>query len=360
MKSIYKITLLLLLVPAISFGNNDKMKHEKSKNISKKFTVNADAKVAINNKYGTIKVTTWNNNTVEIDVKITVKADDLGDVEEKLQDIDVMFESSSSLVEAKTTLKSHKKSWGWWGKNKKINYQIDYLVKMPVSNSVSLNNDYGSISLDEINGNANINCDYGKITVGNLRGPENTINLDYCKSSTITSVTNANVNTDYSKLTINSANKVSVNTDYSTLKFEKLTDMSFNADYGSIYVGNANNVNGSGDYTGLKFAKINNSLKVRSDYGYIKILELANGFDFVNITSEYAGIKIGTSASNNFNFVIDLQNASFKQKNSPNVELYKSISKSTKKYYEGVYGKGNSASKITIRSEYGSVYFDEK
>lgn len=348
-----------MLIPALCFGNNDKKKHEKSKTISKKFTVNADAKVAIINKYGTIKVTTWDKNTVEIDVKITVKGNDLDDVEDKLASIDVEFNSSTSLVEAKTFLGSKKSNWSLWSKSKKINYQIDYLVKMPVSNDVSLNNDYGSIALDEINGNASINCDYGKITIGDLKGKENNINLDYCNGSTINSMTDGSINIDYSRLTIDSAKSINLNTDYSTVKFEKLSDLSFNADYGSVYAGDVQNVTGNGDYTGLKFGKVHNSLKIKSDYGYIKVLNLANGFDFVDIDSEYASIKLGTDTSNNFSFIINLQYASFKQKNSPNIELFKSISKSSKKYYEGVYGKGKSKSKVTIQSEFGSVSFEE-
>ena len=35
--------------------------------------------------------------------------------------------------------------------------------------------------------------------------------------------------------------------------------------------------------------------------------------------------------------------------------MFKRIVKNTNKYYEGVYGKGKSNSKITIKSEYGSV-----
>lgn len=358
MKYIYKLTLLFLLVPLVSFGNNDKKKHERTKKISKKYTVNSDAKVSINNRYGTVKVNTWNKNTVEIDVTITVKGNDLDDVADKLDKIDVEFSGSSSLVEAKTFL-GNKKSWSWWGKNKKINYQIDYLVRMPVSNDVSLSNDYGTISLDEIDGDANINCDYGKITIGDLRGANSSINLDYCKSSTINSMNNGSVNVDYSKISIESAKQVKVNTDYSTVKIEKLTDLSYNADYGSIYAGEVNTVTGNSDYTGQKFGTVKKSLKIRSDYGYIKVENLAKGFDFVDINSEYASIKLGTSTSNNFSFIIDLQYASFKQKNSANVELYKSISKSSKKYYEGVYGKGNASSKVMIKSEFGSVSFVE-
>ncbi|QMU65906.1 MAG: hypothetical protein GKR88_17585 [Flavobacteriaceae bacterium] len=359
MKYIYKTTILLFLIPLASLGNHHKKKHEKSKSIHKEFKVNANAKVSVNNKYGTIKVTTWNKNVVEIDIKITVKGNDIDNVEDKLEAIDVTFSNTSDFVNAKTIIGSKKTNWSWWGKHKKINYQIDYLVKMPITNEVNLSNDYGAISLDEINGNATINCDYGKITIGDLKGNTNSINLDYCSESTIHSMTNGFINTDYSKLVVDTAQKIDLNTDYSTIKFEKLTNLSFNADYGSITVGESDTVAGNGDYTGLKFGTITGSLKIRSDYGYIKIQDLANGFDFIDINSEYAGIKIGTSPSNNFNFTIELQYAGFKQKNSPNITLYKSISKSHKKYYEGVYGKGKPTSKMIIKSEFGSVSFKE-
>ena len=354
MKSIYKIALLLLLIPSIAFANNDKdgKKHEKSKSISKSFDVNSDATLSISNKYGDINVTSWNQNKIEIDVKITVKGNDLDDVEDRLERIKVDFNSTSSLVEAKTILGS-KSSWNIWKKSKNISYKINYTVKIPVTNNANLNNDYGGITLDELQGEANINCDYGKITIGDLKGNNSNINLDYCNSSTIDSMKDGDVNIDYSRLTIDKATDVDLNTDYSSIKIKELEDLSFNSDYGSIEVDEVANVSGNGDYAGLKFGTVKKNLRISTDYGSVRIKDLAKGFESVYIDSEHAGIKIGTSSDNNFNFVVDLQYGGFKRNNS-NIEMFKSIVKNTKKYYEGVYGKGKSNSKLTIKSEYGS------
>lgn len=355
MKSIYKIAFLLLLIPSIALANNDNdgKKHEKSKSISKSYDVNSNATLSISNRYGDINVTSWNQNRIEIDVKITVKGNDLDDVEERLEKIKVEFNGSSSLVEAKTILGS-KSSWNIWKKSKNISYKINYTVKMPVTNDANLNNDYGSITLDELEGEANINCDYGKITIGDLKGNNSTINLDYCSSSTIDSMKDGDVNIDYSKLSIDKATDLDLNTDYSTVKIKELEDLSFNTDYGSIEVDEVTNASGNGDYAGLKFGTVKKNLKIVSDYGSIRIKDLAKGFENVDIRSEYAGIKIGTSTDNNFSFIVDLQYAGFKR-NNDNIEMFKSIVKNTKKYYEGVYGKGKSNSKVTIKSEYGSV-----
>jgi hypothetical protein len=358
MKSIYKITFLLLLFPLIASANIDDKKHEKSKTIKKEYKVNADAKVAINNKYGNLNITTWDKNRVEIEVTITVKGDDLDRIEDKLAGIDVEFETSSSLIYAKTRFEKEQKSWSFWKKNDNISYQINYKVKMPKTNTVDLNNDYGSIYLDNLSGKADIKCQYGKIYVGELFGNNNNINLDYCSSSTIAFMKSGNINVDYSKITIEESENLKVNADYSTLKFDKVGDLNFNADYGSIAVDEATNVNGNADYVSMRFGTIKKNLIIDTDYGAISVKRLVKGFEHVKIDGQYAGIKIAVDSDAVFDFELDLQYANFKGEDDK-MEFYKKISKTTKKYYEGKFGKGNSNGSIFIRSLYGGVSIKE-
>ena len=358
MKYLYKITLLLLFLPLAVIANDSKKKHEKSRVITKEFSVNADAKLSLNNRYGNLNITTWNKNRVEIEVTITVKGDDMDDVVERLNTIDVVFNASKSLVQAETIFEKKKSSWSWWKKSKNMNYQINYVVKMPKSNSVDLDNDYGSIYLTDLDGKADINCDYGKISVGDLSAVENNINLDYCSNSSITYMKRGNVNVDYSKITVDETEKVNVNADYSTVKLGKTGNVDFNSDYGSITINDADDVNGNSDYASMRIGTIRKNLNINTDYGSISVKNLAKGFETVDIDGEYAGIKIGVAPGAVFNFEIDLQYAGFSRDND-NIEFYKSISKSTKKYYEGKYGKGNTNSKIKIRSQYGGVSIRE-
>jgi hypothetical protein len=250
------------------------------------------------------------------------------------------------------------KDWGFWKKRKRISYKIDYTVKMPTTNNVKLDNDYGSIRLDELEGTADISCDYGKIIIGDLKGNDSSISLDYCSSSTIDSMKDGDISIDYSKLTIENATKVDLSMDYSTMKFNTVEDLNFSADYGSLTVDNVDSASGTGDYTGLKFGTVNTRLKVNTDYGSVRIKNLAEGFDYVDIDTEFASVKIGMSPNISFDFVLNLQYAGFKRDNS-NIDMRKSIKKNNKAYYEGTYGKGNSNSKITIKSEYGGVTFYE-
>ncbi|QTE23658.1 hypothetical protein [Polaribacter cellanae] len=358
MKFIYKITFLLLFFPLISSANDKDKKHEKSKTITKEYNVNSNALVSLNNKYGDLNVTTWDKNRVEIEVKITVKGDDLEDVKEKLKSINIAFNASSSKVSAKTTFGEKKSSWFWWKKSKNVNYKINYIVKMPKTNSVDLDNDYGSIYLGNISGSADINCDYGKIIVGELSSNDNNINLDYCSASTIAYMKSGDVNIDYSKLSIENSQDIKVNADYSTLKFDKAGAIDFNADYGSITINDAEDINGNSDYVSLRFGTVRKNLIIDTEYGSLIVKNLVEGFEKVDISGQYTGIKIYVEPTISFNFKIDLQYGSFKR-NNDKLELTKSISKSTKKYYEGKYGKGKSSGNLKINSQYGSVRIKE-
>ena len=334
---------------------NDKKKHEKNKTISKNFTVNENATLYISNKYGNVDVITWNQNRIEIEVKITVKGNDLKNVEGKLKSINILFEASKSLVEARTKIESTKSKWSWWGKEN-INYKINYFVKMPITNNADLNNKYGSIELDKLEGKVNLNCDYGNIQVDQLLNDSNSIDLDYCGASEINFMRSGNVNIDYSKLKIDESESLNVNADYSTARLGKVNDLKFNSDYGSITVKDVKNISGSSDYAGVKIGTLRKNLKINTEFGGVKVQNIEKGFESITIDGSYAGIKLGTNSDNNFKFNIDLGYASFNYPESK-VELYKSIKKSTKKYYEGSFGKGNTNSTITIKSRYGGVSF---
>jgi hypothetical protein len=229
---------------------------------------------------------------------------------------------------------------------------------MPKTNAVDLNNDYGSIYLGNLSGKASINCDYGKISVGELSADNNRITLDYCSSSSILFMKSGNLNIEYSKLIIDTSEDIKLNADYSTLKFDKANKIDFNLDYGSITVNDSESINGNSDYVTLRFGIIRKKLIIDTDYGSITIKKLMNGFDKVDISGQYTGIKIGIEKEVSFDFEIDLQYGSFKR-DTTKTQIFKSISKSAKKYYEGKYGQGKTNSSLFINSQYGSVRIEE-
>lgn len=354
----YKITLLLILIPSILFANIDDLKHEKIKKINREFTVSKNANLQLLNKYGNVTITSWNENKVAIEVVITVKGNDLGRVEDRIENIQVEFNASFDKVFVKTIIESGDKNWNWWKKSDNLNYKIDYFVKMPKTNSIDVKNEYGNIFIDTLLGNASIKCEYGKIILGELLGENNTINLDYCSSSSISFIKNGVLNLDYSKLSIENSEKIKSNSDYTTLDINKVQEINFTAGYGSLKIENAKTITGSSEYTGLRFGSISKKLQIDTDYGSIFVEDLKKDFESVSINGEFTTIKITVAPEADFNITLDLEYTSFKE-NNDKIVFFTRIEKSNKKYYEGKFGKGNSNSKLVVKSQYGSVSINE-
>jgi len=353
-QKLLKIVFFLSIIPLIGFANTipGKGKYEKSKKINKEFSVNADALLDINNKYGNVDVVSWNENRVVIDVEIIVSGNSESKVIEKLSEISIEFDSSKSKVSAKTVF--GKKSG--WKNNSNLSFEVNYKVKMPVTNQANFNNDYGSISLNELKGKASINCDYGKIIIGSLYHNANSINIDYTNNSTIELINGGSINADYSELTVEKAKNINLNADYTTTVFESLEDLNFNCDYGKVQVEQGNNINGNGDYLSMEFGTIYKNLNIESDYGNIKVKKLMNGFENVEINTDYTSTKIGLDPAASFNFILNLSYAGFSY-DGDNITYTKKIVKNTSNYYEGSVNKVNSSSNIKISSDYGGVKF---
>src|SRR6187431_2246658 len=102
MKKQFKIFLILFIIPFLGFSNDD-FSYSKQKSINKAYIVNSDAGINIDNSYGSIFVTTWNEDKIEIEVIIKVSGNSEKWVNEKLASIDVDFTALKSMVSAKTT-----------------------------------------------------------------------------------------------------------------------------------------------------------------------------------------------------------------------------------------------------------------
>lgn len=353
-----KLMTLFLLLPFVSFATTDTNgieKHTKEKTIKKSFSVSANATLKINNSYGNIDIVTWNENRIDIQVIITVKGNDEDKVQQKLDDINVDFSATNSLVSAKTIFNKDKSSWWNWNGNNNVNMTINYVIKMPVSNSVDLNNDYGNINLDKLEGRATISCDYGKITTKELMADNNRISFDYTSNCYFEYIKSGEINADYSGFTIAKAKNINLNADYTSSTIETVEDINYTCDYGSVKINRANNIMGNGDYLTVSIGDVYKNVTLEADYGSIKIDNLTNQAKNVTINSDYTGIKIGHVSDYHFNFDIDLEYASLKD--SGDFNFNKKREESGENYYSGYYGASNSGNLIKIDSEYGSVSF---
>jgi len=357
MKLPFKIFTLLLILPLLVAANNPKFKgkYTKTKTLHKEYTVNANAGLRVNNSYGNIDIVTWNENRTVIEVIITTNGNSEEKVQRKLDNIDVEFSGNGSQVTAQTIFNDRKgSSWSWWGKNNNnVKMEVNYIIKLPIGNSVDLNNNYGAININKLEGNARIDCDYGQLNIGELMAENNQLSFDYSKNSTIGYMRSGKINADYSSFILEKTGSLELNADYTKSEILEAKNINYNNDYGRLTVGKVGSIIGDGDYIPLRITTLTGNLNVNSDYGSISIETITGTARDIIIRSDYAGIKLGFDSDYHFDFSFNLSYAGL------NGEEYLEVLKTSKDYsnktYSGYYGTKNSGNTININSDYGGV-----
>lgn len=357
MKPLYNTLILVFLSTALLFANDKEFKgrYTKEKTVKKEFQVNPEALLAIHNSYGNLNLTSWNENRTVIEVHIKTNGNNEEKVTERLNEIKIEFDANSNQVIAHTIFND--KKWKWNRKNN-VSVEVNYIIKLPVTNKVNLNNDYGGIYINKLNNTAIINCDYGKLDIGELWGSNNELNFDYTSNSKIGVFKHGKINADYSDFTIEKTNQLTLNADYNNTTIMQAGTLRYNADYGNLTVGTVDKLEGNGDYITVKVDKVNDYLLIQSDYGSIDVNELSNSFKKVTIDAEYTGVKLGYNSDCTFTFDIALEYAGLDGKN--NLEFSLQDNDNTDHRYKGYYTTKNTTNHINITSAYGGVKLIKK
>ncbi|RNC87147.1 MAG: hypothetical protein ED556_06915 [Winogradskyella sp.] len=357
----YKLLSILLLIPVLTFGNDMTFKDDVSTRervIQKTYKVDKDATLKINNKFGNVDIITWDNNTIEFDILIRVSGNDEEKIEERLEKIDVNFSATNNLVSAITRIEKNKSNWWNWGKKKNLKLEINYVVKIPITNSIDINNDFGSVTVDTLEGVAKINCDHGNISTKELKADGNDLNFDHTKDCYFEYIKSGKINADFSSYTVAKTKDLSISADHTSGHIEAAENITYNCDFKSLKVDNVNNITGNADHLTLRIGNVYKNASVKSDFGSIKIEKIAANAQNIEIDGEHAGINIGYASSYNFSFEIDLEHASLR--NSDNFNFSKKRIDGSNKYYSGSYGDSNSKNLVKINSEFGSVTFKKQ
>ncbi|MEO9953648.1 hypothetical protein [Nonlabens sp.] len=363
MKHIYKLSVLLFLLPALLMAGPGYGKYTKTKKLSKTFTVNKNCMVDIQNEFGNITITTWDKPTVSIDITVEVSGNNESNVNKQLRDIDVDFNASSSKISARTDISksgNNNNGGSLWstimGSNNSrnsSNMKIDYIIRMPVTAAVDISNDYGSVSIDRLLGHAKIQCDFGRLDIGQLLASDNELSFDYTKNSHIDYMKSGTIRADFSGFELHGAEKVNYSGDYTKAKFDNVKDIKFNGDFSTIQSQDVIKLVGRGDYSTIKLGHIKESINLSTSFGSINIEELSPNFKEAVIKSEYTSIKVNFHPEAAFKFDIDTEFASIKL--SEDLTVTDSENNSTEKQKSGYHKEKNATSVINIRSSFGGV-----
>ncbi|WP_426669925.1 hypothetical protein ACPPVU_01525 [Mucilaginibacter sp. McL0603] len=322
----------------VSIGDNDSdgevmiiqsgSAEEKIKTYSKSYSVDANDRLEISNKYGRVNVNTWNKNEVKVDVQIKGDASDNETAQKMIDAISISDNKSGDVVSFSTNFGNGSSSiWNNLFNNMNDHHKVEvnYTVYMPSTMSLSLSNKYGAVVLPSLSGKVSIDNSYGSLTAKALTNTSNEFNVRYYE-----------------------------------VNIEELAGGSINLGYGSLKLGNVGRLEANVSYAPIDIGKLTTSGSINAKYGGgIKINEISKGLKSLDINGKYSSVNIGLRGDESFDFDITVRYGSFNYDDNRLKVTSKSPDDSKgfhpTKSYRGYMGNSNSNNKITINSTYQSV-----
>ncbi len=349
------------------------------KKYSKTFDVNGSGNVRLENRYGSIRVETWERDEVQIDVRIKVSADDQEDADNTFDRIEISLSGGGNSASATTSIGNNRRSskgilerifdgdWGWGG-NSSNDFKVYYSVKMPASASLETEAKYCDVTLPDLSGDNRITVGYGDLVGGDLTGA-NEISISYGSArldelgtdsrfrirysdGVIRTVGDLKYDGRYSETRIGRAGKLDIDAGYEELEITSATEVRFEGNYNELDLEKANRVFLDGNYCDFDLGTVEKELEVDASYGDLEIDLLKVGFERVYVRANYIDVEIDVESGANYE--MDLRSRygdiSYDKSRSTNVSSSKAGSSESVK---GTVGSGTG--RVDISTSYGDI-----
>lgn len=342
------VFLLLYFVNFNAKARNSEI--EKSKTVTESYAVNSDHHLSIDNRFGEVKITTWDKNELSVNVTIKVNAKNDDKAQSILDKINIEIEKDKAKSEFKTVLKNKKTTY----ENGKKGFEINYEIKMPKSNDLSVENQFGGFIVNDMEGKVEAEIKFGSASIGNLSHPENELRFEFSDNVTIERLDKGLLDVKFSKIKLTAATDLEVKSEFSSVDIAGIGNLDMTIKFGSADIDQVIDAKIQSNMSKINIEELNGKADITPKYGSLTIDKISKDMSEIDINGEFSPIDI--SFEEGAQFYLDAY-SSMSGISVPNHDWEKEVKDGNSKTYKGAVGS-SSGKNVTIRSSFGKVKVD--
>jgi hypothetical protein len=295
--------LLVLSAPVITQAQDVR----RQRLINKSYDVTADDKLQIENSFGNVVVSTWDKEQITVDIEISAKASTDDRAHGIMDKINVEDARNGHTILFKTQVNDIHNS----DKNKDRNrendrsFYIDYVIHMPASNRLSIENSFGKTEVPAFKGLVTLTSKFGSLNTGKLDNVDQ-IDVEFGKAF-ITSVNNGKV----------------------MFKFNKES----------------------------RIGRVDGSVKISSEFSQNVQIGIADDIQELQLSESYSGVRLVVAKELSAEFEVHTSFGHFNNESDFEIEEHKEDKDDYGPHFDKDYsGKaGQGKGRIRIKSSFGTV-----
>ena len=332
-----------------------------TKQINKRFKITPETRVEITNKYGEIKINTWEKDSIIFEVKIKVEDKKLSKLEKALDDVDFDFINSQHFVIARTKVGENRS-----GIEKEIanfkesvfqsdsKIEIDYTVWMPKTNQLKVENKFGDIYIDDYLGDIEIILSNGNLKSHDFEGKAN-LKLSFA-DATINQMKTGRLDCNYSEIFIKKAGKIDIASKSSEFEIIEIKDLNTDSRRDKFRIQMIDNLDARGSFTNYRITEFKNTLNLKTEYGDLDIGKVAPDFKSIYIESKSTDMNLGFDEKSVFGFDITHIKSETNFCNKIDVKKEEVLDEKEKKIQlSGNFGNNPKTTKLFINAAGGEI-----
>jgi hypothetical protein len=316
----------------------------------------------INNKYGSIHISSSRSDTVSIRAEVEATASNLDRLSKMLQGISVNISETSYLVRAQTdfsqTINMLFESFKGMT-NKLIPYesriQINYFIEAPEYLNIRITNKYGDVYLENTTGNFSIDLSNGSFKANSL-DKTSQMNLDFC-DATINRVNEGKIDASFSEVVIGESISLSITSVSSRFDLKNNSILDTRSRRDKFFIGNVRTIRGNSYFSEYRIENLEAEINLEPKYGRIDVDYIGKNCEMINIISGYTDIYLTFDPSISYNLDIKHTNA-FLVLPDGKTKVEKKVFNEDKKEFMtfGSVGKNPGDLKVIIEANRGNIY----
>ncbi len=288
-------TLLLALIAAgaiLSLRAQDARKE-----YSENFQVRQGVTLTADTRYSDIEILTWDRNEVDIFAEVEVDAGSKNRAEAALARVEIGIEQSGNTIYLETEFQD-----GW---SRNVDTEIRITVKSPAYLNLDMENSYGDLFIQQLDGLVLLELKYSNLKAGNLsRGnekPLSSLELAY-SNCTIEEAGWLEMEIAYTDVEILRSDRIFMESKYSKLIGEQFGGVETEGAYDKYYLDQVGYFSAELKYSGIKFGELGRRLTLEAAYTNVNIDQLSAGFDEVDASLSYGNFNMGVEPGTSYKF----------------------------------------------------------
>ncbi len=300
----FKATLYCILI-GLTIGVQAQVP-EYTRQISRSFRISNTMTVDISNKYGKVQVIPWNQDSVKFSIELRIRAKDKAKLEKLRQNVDFEFTPGPYYVIARTTFGDNSTdvfkdivdiAGSYLSTNNSVT--INYTVMVPVWAALKIENKFGNVYLDNLEGPLNLTLSYGDLKVNRLSG-RTEIKLT-SGDGEVGYIKDGQVFLSYGNMRIAETERLYTQTRSSNLTIDKAANLRLDSRRDKIYLNEVFSLTGNSYFSAINVTLLEHDLTLAGRYGDINLNNIQRSFTSLNLTSEFTDLVLAFEKPMAFN-----------------------------------------------------------